>query len=75
MSTATVDVVGINNTANDNGEVCTLNNPCEVAADGTVTATRGLRYGQQTYWFTTCLTASRTINLNQPGCLLTRPGG
>jgi len=75
VSTATGEIVGINNTANDNGRLCTLNNPCEVRPDGTATATRGLRYGQQTYWFTTCLTASRTINLNQPGCLLTRPGG
>jgi len=67
--------VGINNTANDNGRLCTLNNPCEVGPDGVPTATRGLRYGQQTYWFTTCLTTRRTINLNKAGCLLTRPGG
>jgi trypsin-like peptidase len=73
VSVATGQVVGINNTANDDGEVCTLNNPCEVAANGTVTATQGLKYGQETYWFTTCLTSSRTINLNQAGCLLTRP--
>lgn len=75
VSVATGEIVGINNTANDDGGVCTLNNPCEVASNGTVTATQGLRYGQQTYWFTTCLTTTRTINLNQAGCLLTRPGG
>jgi hypothetical protein len=75
VSTATGEIVGINNTANDNGQVCTLNNPCEVAPDGTTTATKGLRYGQETYWFTTCLTASRRINLNKPGCLLTKPSG
>jgi hypothetical protein len=40
-----------------------------------VTATQGLRYRQETYWFTTCLTASRTTNLNRTGCLLARPGG
>jgi Trypsin-like peptidase domain len=74
VSTATGQVVGINNTANDDGEVCTLNNPCEVAANGTVTATQGLRYGQETYWFTTCLTSTRAIDLNVAGCLLTRPG-
>jgi hypothetical protein len=75
VNTASGQVVGINNTANDNGGVCTLNNPCEVSANGTVTATQGLRYGQETYWFTTCLTSTRTIDLNRAGCLLTRPGG
>jgi len=72
VSTATGEVVGINNTNNDNGQVCTLNNPCEVAADGTTTVRQGQGYGQETYWFTTCLTASRTIDLTLAGCLLTR---
>jgi hypothetical protein len=75
ISVATGEVVGINNTGNDDGEVCTLNNPCEVNPDGTTFAMKGLDYGQETYWFTTCLTASRTIDLNKAGCLLTRPGG
>ena len=75
VSVGTGEIVGINNTANDNGGVCTLNNPCEVAPDGSVTATQGLRYGQETYWFTTCLTTNRVIDLNRAGCLLTRPGG
>ena len=66
--------VGINNTGNDDGEACTLNNPCEVNPDGTVTAVKGLNYGQETFWFNTCLTPDRTIDLNKPGCLLTRPG-
>jgi len=73
VSTATGEVVGINNTGNDNGQLCTLNNPCEVAANGSTTAIQGQGYGQETYWFTTCLTASRTIDLNISGCLLTRP--
>jgi hypothetical protein len=75
VSVATGQIVGINNTANDDGAVCTLNNPCEVAPDGTTTAVKGLRYAQETYWFTTCVTSSRTIDLNKAGCLLTRPGG
>ncbi|GAA3346883.1 serine protease [Amorphoplanes nipponensis] len=66
-------VVGINNTGNDDGERCTVNNPCEVDANGTVTVSQGQSYGQQTYWFTTCLTATRTIDLTKSGCLLTRP--
>ncbi len=42
-----VTVVGVHSTGNDNGEQCTANNPCEVAADGTVTVRQGVRYGQQ----------------------------
>ncbi|MGY0237123.1 trypsin-like peptidase domain-containing protein [Longispora urticae] len=64
------NVVGINNTGNDDGEMCTMNNPCEVAADGTTTATKGQSYGQQTYWFTTCVNSSRQLDLTVSGCLL-----
>ena len=74
VSVATGQVVGINNTANDNGQVCTLNNPCEVGPDGVPHATKGLKYGQETYWFDTCVSAQRTIDLNKAGCLLTKPG-
>jgi len=73
ISVATGELVGINNTSNENGQSCTLDNPCEVAGDGSVTVVQGRRYGQETYWFTTCLTASRTIDLSLTGCLLTRP--
>ncbi|MGC9665541.1 S1 family peptidase [Planosporangium sp. 12N6] len=73
VSTATGEVIGINNTVNDNGEMCTLNNPCEVDQNGNTTATKGQSYGQQTYWFTTCLTAANTVDLNVSGCLLPKP--
>lgn len=73
ISVATGELVGINNTSNENGQSCTLDNPCEVAGDGSVTVVQGRRYGQETYWFTTCLTANRTIDLSLAGCLLTRP--
>ncbi|WP_034590671.1 putative Ig domain-containing protein [Hamadaea tsunoensis] len=66
-------IVGINNTGNDDGQMCTLNNPCEVDADGTTHAYQGQSYGQETYWFTTCLTSANAIDLNKAGCLL--PGG
>jgi hypothetical protein len=66
-------VVGINNTGNDNGGMCTLNNPCEVDQNGNTTARKGQSYGQETYWFTTCLTPSRVIDLSVPGCMLTKP--
>jgi hypothetical protein len=75
VEVASGNVIGINNTNNDNGQMCTLNNPCEVQSDGTTTATLNQSYGQETYWFNTCLTAARTIDLNLAGCLLTRPPG
>ena len=45
----------------------------EVAADGSTSATQGVGYAQETYWFTTCLTAQRTLDLTVSGCLLTKP--
>ncbi|WP_033344341.1 S1 family peptidase [Catenuloplanes japonicus] len=65
-------VVGINNTGNEDGGRCTLNNPCEVSANGTITVLAGRGYGEQTYWFTTCLTSARVIDLTISGCLLPR---
>lgn len=66
-------VVGVNNTANENGETCTLDNPCEVDESGNITVRFGARYGQQTYQINTCLGAGNTINLSLPGCALPKP--
>lgn len=73
VSTSTGEVIGVNNTGNEDGQRCTVNNPCEVDADGTVTVDQGAAYGQQTWWLYTCLTASRAIDLNRTGCQLPRP--
>ncbi|TDU88501.1 V8-like Glu-specific endopeptidase [Kribbella voronezhensis] len=73
VSTSTGEVIGINNTGNEDGERCTVNNPCEVDAGGNVTVDQGAAYGQQTWWFYTCLTSSRTIDLNKTGCQLVKP--
>ena len=73
VSTTTGELIGINNTGNEDGERCTVNNPCEVDADGNVTVDQGAAYGQQTWWLYTCLTASRTIDLNKTGCELPKP--
>jgi len=70
VSEAAGDVIGINNTGNDNGEMCTLNNPCEVNADGTTSAYKGRSYGQQTWWITTCVNGSRQLDLSVSGCKL-----
>jgi hypothetical protein len=73
--TATGAVIGVNNTINDNGQMCTLDNPCEVASDGTTTATQGQGYGQELYWVTTCLNSANAIDLSVSGCLLPKPPG
>lgn len=73
VSTSTGEVVGVNNTGNEDGGRCTMNNPCEVDAGGNITVDQGAAYGQQTWWFYTCLTASRTIDLNKSGCQLAKP--
>ena len=70
IDVATGDVIGVNNTANEDGERCTLDNPCEVDGSGKVTVTEGARYGQETYLFYGCLGEDQSIDLNQPGCLL-----
>ncbi|MGW6281909.1 S1 family peptidase [Kribbella sp. NPDC055071] len=73
VSTSTGEVIGVNNTGNEDGERCTLNNPCEVDANGNITVDQGAAYGQQTWWLYTCLTATRTLDLNKAGCQLAKP--
>ncbi len=70
VSQSSGEVIAINNTINESGAMCTVNNPCEVDAAGTKTATKGRGYAQETFWFMTCLTSSRTIDLTIPGCKL-----
>jgi V8-like Glu-specific endopeptidase len=73
VSTSTGEVIGVNNTGNEAGERCTVNNPCEVDAAGNITVEQGAAYGEQTWWLYTCLTTSRTIDLNKAGCQLVKP--
>jgi hypothetical protein len=73
VNTTTGEVIGVNNTGNENGERCTVNNPCEVDAAGNITVERGAAYGQQTWWLYTCLTATRTLDLKKAGCELVAP--
>jgi len=75
VDSASGTVVGVNNTINESGQKCTLDNPCEVNSDGTTTATKGQAYGQETYWLTTCLNSANTIDLTISGCLLPKPPG
>jgi hypothetical protein len=70
VSSATGEVIAINNTGNEDGARCTMNNPCEVDAAGTVTVIKGRGYGQQIATLSTCLTASGVFDLAVPGCVL-----
>lgn len=65
-------VVGINNTSNESGSRCTMNNPCEVDEQGEVRVMKGVRYGQQTYNVYSCLTPDFRFELNRRGCSLPR---
>lgn len=70
INTNTYEVIGINNTGNENGGKCSMDNPCEIDEKGNVTVVKGASYGQQTYWVYSCLNANRQIDLNIKGCLL-----
>ncbi len=66
-------VIGVNNTSNREGNLCTENNPCEMDRYGAVSARKGASYGTQTYWITTCMAAGNRLDLRLPGCLLPKP--
>ncbi|GGU64487.1 S1 family peptidase [Lentzea flava] len=66
-------VVGVNNTGNESGERCTMNNPCEVDAAGNVTVRKGINYGQQTFDFVACFRPGTTLDLSLPGCKVAKP--
>jgi V8-like Glu-specific endopeptidase len=65
-------VIAINNTGNDDGERCTLNNPCEVDRKGNVTVRHGAHYAQQTYLLARCLGRGGDVVLGG-SCALPRP--
>ncbi|MEU2206700.1 serine protease [Streptomyces hygroscopicus] len=73
VDSASGKVVAVNNTGNEDGGRCTLNNPCEVDQSGTVTVRKGINYAQQTYGITKCVTTGNKIDLNLAGCALPKP--
>lgn len=66
----TRNIIGINNTGNERGRECTMNNPCEVDEDGTILAIQGASYGQQTYQVYSCLRPDFQIDTTLDGCML-----
>jgi V8-like Glu-specific endopeptidase len=75
VAKGTRTVVAVNNTINESGRKCEVNNPCEVDKDGNVTYQKGIGYAQQTYWIYSCRNAAGKIDLTTPGCLLPKPAG
>ncbi|MEV6238838.1 serine protease [Lentzea sp. NPDC051838] len=73
IDNASGKVVGVNNTGNESGARCTMNNPCEVDAAGKVTVRKGINYGQQTFDFVACFGPGTTLNLALPGCKVAKP--
>lgn len=65
-------VIAINNTSNESGKRCAMNNPCEINEAGEVTVLRDIRYGQQTYNVYTCLTPDFRFETKKPECELPR---
>ncbi|GHH90062.1 trypsin-like serine peptidase [Streptomyces capillispiralis] len=70
---ATGTVVAVNNTGNEDGQRCTVNNPCEVDQNGNVTVRQGINYAQQTYQFPACFGVDNKLELSASGCVLPKP--
>ncbi|MFF9205722.1 serine protease [Streptomyces sp. NPDC014986] len=70
---ATGKVVAVNNTGNESGGRCTVNNPCEVDQNGQVTVRQGINYAQQTYPFPACFGVDSRLELNASGCTVPKP--
>ncbi|WP_031074497.1 S1 family peptidase [Streptomyces sp. NRRL WC-3742] len=66
-------LVAVNNTINESGESCTLNNPCEVDQSGNVTVHQGIGYAQETYGIPACFGPGNRLDLTRAGCALPRP--
>ncbi len=68
IDTETHAVVAVNNTINEDGERCTMDNPCEVDERGNVTYSKGTGYAQEIYWIYSCLNSANQLDFNQAGC-------
>ncbi|MFF8784009.1 serine protease [Streptomyces sp. NPDC015125] len=73
IDTATGKVAAINNTGNEDGEKCTVNNPCEVDENGNVTVHQGINYAEETYGIPKCFGAGNKLDLSAAGCALPKP--
>jgi V8-like Glu-specific endopeptidase len=63
-------IVAIINSGNEDGRLCTQENPCEVDTFGNRIIDKSVSYGQQTYQIYSCLSLDFQINLDLVGCQL-----
>lgn len=74
VSLQTGQVIAINNTGNEDGLNCEVNNPCEMNQKGQSRSVKGAAYAQQTALIYTCLTPDgRILDLRHPNCQLAKP--
>ncbi len=73
IAAGTRTVVAVNNTINESGKKCLVNNPCEVDEVGAITYEKGIGYSQQISWLYTCRNDAGVLDLAVDGCLLPKP--
>ncbi|MGW3496952.1 trypsin-like serine peptidase [Streptomyces sp. NPDC001020] len=73
IDNATGTVVAVNNTGNEDGATCTVNNPCEVDESGNVTVRQGINYAEETYQIPACFKTGNVLDLSASGCVLPKP--
>ncbi|MEU6574473.1 serine protease [Streptomyces sp. NPDC046805] len=73
VDNATGKVVAVNNTGNEDGQTCTVDNPCEVDENGTVTVRKGINYAEETYQIPACFGIGNKLDLSASGCVLPKP--
>ena len=72
----TKTVIAVNNTGNESGRRCTMNNPCEVDESGKMTYQKGYSYGQQIFWLYDCRNEDKEtfeFDFDRTGCRLPKP--
>ncbi|MEV5599127.1 serine protease [Streptomyces sp. NPDC052496] len=73
IDVASGKVAAINNTGNESGQRCTMNNPCEIDENGKVTVRKGINYAQQIYTVPQCFGTGNKLDLGRQGCVLPKP--
>jgi len=73
VSRETGEVVAIINTTNEQGEFCSLNNPCEVSPSGKESVVRNVAYAQRTQEIVGCVKPSGEFDLSLATCALPKP--
>ncbi|MFF5401690.1 trypsin-like serine peptidase [Streptomyces misionensis] len=73
IDTTTGKVIAVNNTGNEDGERCTVNNPCEVDSSGNITVRQGINYAEETYQIPACFTTGNKLDLAAAACALPKP--